>query len=81
MWSDWVFWRRYPDSPYAWQGQAWRTLILEQIALERDVRMVRRQVWGKEAMIRTLRQQLERMRTLDIEMQQQARATAVTVTV
>jgi hypothetical protein len=65
--------RRYPESPYASPGKAWRSLILERLALEEDLRTARAQLRGKEEAIHTLREQMERIRALDIEMQEKER--------
>lgn len=64
---------RYPQSPYALPGKAWRALILERVAREGDLRAVKAQLQGKEAMIRTLQEQLQRLRELEIEMQEKER--------
>jgi hypothetical protein len=65
--------RRYPESPYALPGKAWRSLILEQLTLEEDLRTVRAQLRKKDETIHTLQEQMERVKALDIEMQEKER--------
>lgn len=64
---------RYPESPYALPGKAWRALIRERLTLEGDLRTVKTHLRGKEATIRTLQEQLQRLRELEIEMQEKER--------
>lgn len=64
---------RYPESPYALPGKAWRALILERLTLEGDLRTVKTHLRGKDATIRTLQEQLQRLRELEIEMQERER--------
>ena len=64
---------RYPESPYALPGKAWRALILERLTLEGDLRTVKMHLRGKDATIRTLQEQLQRLRELEIEMQEKER--------
>jgi len=65
--------RLYPESPYAPQGQIWRTLILERVAMEENLRTTQAQLRRKDTTMRMLQEQLQRVRTLDIEMQEKER--------
>lgn len=65
--------RRYPDSSYALPGKAWRSLILEQVAVEDDLRKVREQLRERDEAIRVLHKQMKQAKTLDIEMQEKER--------
>jgi hypothetical protein len=65
--------RQYPDSPYAFPAKAWRSLILERLAVEEDLRTARRRLQGKDDELRALHEQMERVRALDIEMQEKER--------
>jgi hypothetical protein len=65
--------RLYPESPYAPQGQIWRTLILERVAMEENLRTTQAQLRRKDTTMRMLQEQLQRARTLDIEMQEKER--------
>jgi hypothetical protein len=64
---------RYPESPYALPGKAWRALILERLTLEGDLRTVKTHLRGRDATIRMLQEQLQRLRELEIEMQEKER--------
>ncbi|HXG18103.1 MAG TPA: hypothetical protein VNN62_03385 [Methylomirabilota bacterium] len=65
--------RLYPESPYTLPAQVWRGFILERLTLEEDLRAAQTNLRSKEAMIRTLQEQIERLRALDIEMQKKER--------
>ena len=64
---------RYPESPYVLPGKTWRTLIRERLAVEGDLRTVKTHLRGKDVTIRTLQEQLQRLRELEIEMQEKER--------
>jgi hypothetical protein len=64
---------RYPESPYALPGNAWRALILDRFTLEGDLRTIKTHPQSKDATIRTLQEQLQRLRELEIEMQEKER--------
>ena len=65
--------RLYPESPYASQGQIWRTLILERVVMEENLRTTQAQLRKKDTTMRMLQERLQRVRTLDIEMQEKER--------
>jgi len=64
---------RYPHSPYASPGKAWRALILDQLALAGDLRTAKAHLRGREETIRTLQEQIARLRELEVEMQEKER--------
>jgi two-component system response regulator GlrR len=64
--------RLYPESPYTLPAQVWRGFILERLTLEEDLRAAQTNLRSKDAMIRTLQEQIERLRALDIEMQKKS---------
>lgn len=72
--------KKYPQSPWAFQGQAWIALINENLTLENEnltLEETRRQLQAdlrtREATIRNLRVRLNRSRDIDIEMEKKER--------
>jgi hypothetical protein len=65
--------KNYPNSPWAFQAQAWIAFINESLALEESRRQLRAHLHTREERIRTLRQQLQGARQIDIEMDEKER--------
>jgi hypothetical protein len=65
--------KNYPQSPWAFQAQAWTAFINESLALEESRRQLRAHLHTREERIRTLRQQLQGARQIDIEMDEKER--------
>ena len=65
--------KQYPQSPWAVQGKAWMALITENRALEETRRQLQADLRTREAMVRSLRAQLDRSRAIDIEMEKKER--------
>lgn len=59
---------RYPQTPWAFQGQAWTTLIHEKLALEETRRRLQTDLRTQEATIRSLQGRLKRFRDIDLQM-------------
>lgn len=55
------------------QGKAWIALITENRALEENRRQLQADLRTREAMVRSLRAQLDRSRAIDIEMEKKER--------
>jgi len=65
--------KQYPQSPWALQGQAWIAFISENLALGESRRQLQADLRTREAMVRSLRAQLDRSRAIDIEMEKKER--------
>lgn len=65
--------KKYPRSPWAFQGQAWIALINESLALEKSREQLQADLRTREATIRTLRERLNRSREIDLEIEKKAR--------
>lgn len=65
--------KKYPQSPWAFQGQAWTTLLKESLAVEESRRQLQTNLRSREATIRSLRAQLNRSRAIDVEMEKKER--------
>jgi TPR repeat protein len=65
--------RKYPRSPWAFQGQAWTALIKENLVAEESQRQLQTNLRNREATIRSLRAQLNRSRAIDVEIEKKER--------
>lgn len=65
--------KKYPQTPLAFEGRAWRALLIANLASEEKRRRLQADVRSKDATIRTLRTQLGRSREIDIEIDKKER--------
>jgi hypothetical protein len=65
--------KRYPQSPWAFQGRAWTVVLNENLTLEEKGNQLQSNLRSREAMIRSLRAQLSRSRDIDVEMEKRER--------
>src|SRR5262245_53336455 len=65
--------KRYPQSPWAFQGRAWTALLNENLTLEEKGNQLQSNLRTREATIRSLRAQLNRSRDIDVEMEKRER--------
>lgn len=65
--------KKYPQSPWAFQGRAWAALLNETFALEEKQRQLQGNLRSREATVRNLREQLNRSRDIDVEMEKKER--------
>lgn len=65
--------KKYPQTPWAFEGRAWRALLTQNLALEEQRRRLQTDLRSKDATIRTLRTQLGRSRDIDIEIDKKER--------
>jgi hypothetical protein len=65
--------KTYPQSPWAFQGKAWTALLSENLVLEEKGRELQGNLRSREATIRGLREQLNRSRDIDVEMEKKER--------
>jgi hypothetical protein len=65
--------KKYPDTPWAHQGQAWIALISENLALAENRRQLQAHLRTREVTIRALRERLNGSREIDIEMEKKER--------
>jgi hypothetical protein len=65
--------KKYPQSPWAFEGRAWRALLNENLASEEKRRRLQTDLRSKNAAIGTLRKQLGRSREIDIEIDKKER--------
>jgi hypothetical protein len=65
--------KKYPQTPWAFQGQAWRALLTANLASEEKRRRLQTDLRSKDATIRTLRTQLGRSREIDMEIDKKER--------
>ena len=59
--------KKYPRTPWAYEGRAWRALINENLALEGKRRRLETEFRAKDDTVRSLQMQLDRARDIDIE--------------
>ena len=59
--------KKYPHTPWAYEGRAWRALLNENLASEEKRRRLEAEFRAKEATIHSLQMQLNRSRDIDIE--------------
>jgi hypothetical protein len=64
---------RFPQSPWAWQGQVLLAFMNEQVGLEEARRQLRSGLRARDAAIRKLRGQLDRSREIDLEIEKRER--------
>src|SRR5262249_6577576 len=57
--------KKYPQTPLAFEGRAWRALLNENLTSEEKRRRLQGDLRSKDAAIRTLRTQLGRSREID----------------
>ena len=65
--------RKYPQTPWAFAGRAWRALLAANLASEEKRRRLQAELRSKDATIRTLRTQLGRSREIDMEIDKKER--------
>jgi hypothetical protein len=65
--------RRYPYSPWTSQGRVLLAFIDGQVSSDEAQRRLRAELRSRDAMIRKLREQLDRSREIDIEMEKKER--------
>jgi hypothetical protein len=65
--------KKYPQSSWAFQGQAWGALINENLVLDGTRRRLQADLRTREATIHSLRVQLNRSRDIDIEIEKKER--------
>ena len=65
--------KKYPQTPWAFEGRAWRALLTANLASEEKRRRLQADLRSKDATIRTLRTQLGRSREIDIEIDKKER--------
>lgn len=65
--------KKYPQSPWAFQGRAWTALLNENLALEEKQRQLQGNLRSRETTVRSLRERLNRSRDIDVEMEKKER--------
>ena len=65
--------KKYPSTPGAAAGQAWSTLLRDNLTLEDKRRRLQTELRAKEATLRTLQEQLSRSRALDLQLEKKER--------
>ena len=65
--------KKYPQTPWAFEGRAWRALLTANLAAEEKRRRLQADLRSKDATIRTLRTQLGRSREIDMEIDKKER--------
>ena len=65
--------KKYPQTPWAFAGRAWRALLTENLASEEKRRRLQADLRSRDVTIRTLRTQLGRSRDIDIEIDKKER--------
>jgi hypothetical protein len=65
--------KKYPQTPWAFQGRAWRALLTTNLTSEEKRRRLQADLRSKDSTIRTLRTQLGRSREIDIEIDKKER--------
>lgn len=65
--------KKYPRSPLAFQGQAWIALLHENLNLDESRRRLQGDLRTQETTIRSLREQINRSREIDLEMEKKER--------
>jgi hypothetical protein len=65
--------KKYPQTPWAFEGRAWRALLTANLASEEKRRRLQADLRAKDATIRTLRTQLGRSREIDMEIDKKER--------
>jgi hypothetical protein len=65
--------RKYPRTPWAFQGQVWGALLRQQRTMDEARRRLQADLRSKEATIRSLRERLNRSRDIDVQMDKKER--------
>jgi hypothetical protein len=65
--------KKYPQTPWAFEGRAWRALLIANLTSEEKRRRLQADLRSKDATIRTLRTQLDRSREIDMEIDRKER--------
>ena len=65
--------KKYPQTPWAFEGLAWRALLTANLVSEEKRRRLQADLRSKDATIRTLRTQLGRSREIDMEIDKKER--------
>jgi hypothetical protein len=65
--------KKYPQTPWAFEGRAWRSLLTVHLASEEKRRRLQADLRSKDSTIRTLRTQLGRSREIDMEIDRKER--------
>ena len=65
--------KKYPQTPWAFEGRAWRALLTANLASEEKRRRLQTDLRFKDATIRALRTQLGRSREIDMEIDKKER--------
>ena len=65
--------KKYPQTPWAFEGRAWRALLTANLASEEKRRRLQADLRSKDSTIRTLRTQLGRSQEIDIEIDKKER--------
>ena len=65
--------KKYPQTPWAFEGRAWRALLTANLASEEKRRRLQTDLRSKDATIRVLRTQLGRSREIDMEIDKKER--------
>ena len=65
--------KKYPQTPWAFQGRAWRALLTTTLTSEEKRRRLQADLRSKDSTIRMLRTQLGRSREIDIEIDKKER--------
>src|SRR5215831_17976471 len=65
--------KKYPQTPWAFEGRAWRALLTANLASEEKRRRLQADLRSKASTIRVLRTQLGRSREIDMEIDKKER--------
>jgi hypothetical protein len=65
--------KKYPQTPWAFEGRAWRALLTANLASEEKRRRLQADLHSKDSTIRTLRTQMGRSREIDMEIDKKER--------
>jgi hypothetical protein len=65
--------KKYPQTPWAFEGRAWRALLTANLASEEKRRRLQADLRSKDSTIRTLRTQMGRSREIDMEIDKKER--------
>lgn len=65
--------KKYPQTSWAFEGRAWRALLIANLASEEKRRRLQADLRSRDATIRTLRTQLDRSREIDMEIDRKER--------
>jgi len=65
--------KKYPQTPWAFEGRAWRALLTATLVSEEKRRRLQAELRSKDFTIRTLRTQLGRSREIDMEIDKKER--------